>query len=141
VKSTRLVAIALALCAFACMGGQGYNPTQADADSPNQEYMLFEMQRLEPMLNIGHFVAYFKEPPDKTYAGWASCNPGSGHPPWVINFNNGYVETLEDKSYMTSLVAHEMCHHWLNVQHGQCYGVESEVEACAWNLITYGKPK
>jgi hypothetical protein len=130
----RVLLSVLALSLAAC-GWQGLT----DPVSPNQEYMVSEMKRMEPMLGIGTFIAKFEKPPASTYAGWANCVPGR-KAPWVIGFNVDYVETLTSRTYMTALVAHEMCHHWETKQTGGCYN-EAAAETCAHYLTTMGRPK
>jgi len=131
----------------ACKGN--YEPfTQPDAVSVNQEYMLSQVQRFEPMLGMGMFVATFQDPPTSTYAGWADCKPG-GRAPWYVHFNKDYIETLGmdrpapngqmGRDYMSALVAHEMCHHWVTKNHGKCYD-EVGAELCGHNLVAYGRP-
>jgi hypothetical protein len=125
----------------ACHGN--YEPmTQPSAVSPNQEFMLSEIKRFTPMLNMGEFIGTFADPPAKTYAGWSDCVPG-GRAPWYVHFNRDYVEGLdpvEKRPYMSALVAHEMCHHWVTKQHGSCYD-EVGAELCAYNLVTNGRPQ
>lgn len=137
---TKLMTVLLALSAVACGGGFS-SMTQPDPISRNQGYMIGEMQRLEPMLGMGQFVVYFKEPPTESYAGWAFCTLG-GSPPWAIFFNEKYIETVSpDKtSYMSALVAHEMCHHWVSNRGSMKCGDEKAVEECAYNLIANGRP-
>jgi hypothetical protein len=125
---------------IACMST--YEPfTQPSPTSVNQEFMLGEVQRFTPMLNIGEFVATFTTPPAATYAGWADCKL-SGNPPWYLHFNKDYVEGLDPiakQSYMSALVAHEMCHHWVTRHNVSCYD-EVEAELCAYNLVALGRP-
>jgi hypothetical protein len=112
---------------------------QPDPVTPNQVFMLGEVRRFQTLLDMGEFVAAFTTPPNPTYAGWAACQQG-GRPPWHIFFNFDYVETRKDKTYMTGLVAHEMCHEWVANHGGNCYD-EVAAETCAYNLVTFGRPK
>ena len=116
--------------------------TQPDPVSLNQTYMLGEVRRLEPMLGMGRFVALFERPMVSTYAGWATCQPGGGRPPYYVYFNKDYVELIPSESgkpYMSGLVAHEMCHHWIAQQHLNCWD-EQAAEVCAFRLLNTGKP-
>jgi hypothetical protein len=116
--------------------------TQPDPVSVNQEFMMSEVQRFTPALGIGEFVVTFKDPPSSTYAGWADCKPG-GRAPWYIHFNKDYIEGLDPiakRPYMSALVAHEMCHHWVTSQSGGCWD-EVAAETCASNLVAFGRPR
>jgi len=118
-----------------CGGGAGWSPTQADPVNDNQSYMIGELKRIEGRMGIGEFVALFEKPPAETYAGWANCTPGGSRPPYVVGFNKDYVAGLKDYTYMTALVAHEMCHHYVvNHDRGQCWD-EVAAEACAGRYV------
>ena len=111
--------------------GGGWSPTQSDPANENQAYMVAEARRIEGAMGIGAFVVEFGKPPSATYAGWANCVPGGSRPPYVVGFNEGYVAGLRDQAYMTALVAHEMCHHYVvNHDRGGCWD-EAAAEACA----------
>lgn len=130
------------LCLMMVACHSSYRPfTQPDPVSVNQEFMISELQRFEPMLGIGSYIGAFSSPPNSTYAGWVLCNPG-GHPPWYVYFNRDYIESLDpqaDRSYMSALVAHEMCHHWVTTHHLNCYN-EAAADSCAYNLVSFGRP-
>jgi hypothetical protein len=132
----------------ACHGS--YEPlTQPNPLSENQEWMVSEMRRFEPMLDMGMFIATFTDPPHPAFAGWAECRPG-GEPPWYVHFNRGWIELLtmdkilsngqNGRDYMSALVAHEMCHHWVTKKYGGCYN-EVGAETCAFNLVSKGRPE
>lgn len=97
---------------------------------------------MEPMLNMGQFVVMFGKPPAATYAGWADCQLGGGRPPYYIHFNEEYIEGINPERvyYMSALVAHEMCHHWVEKQYHQCWDEEA-AETCASNLLHKQQPK
>jgi len=127
-----------------------YEPlTQPDPTSENEEWMLSEVRRFEPMLEIGPFIAAFQDPPRATFAGWADCQRG-GKPPWYVHFNKQWIGSLtmdtkmtngqRGRDYMSALVAHEMCHHWVTSRRGSCYD-EKGAETCAFNLVSKGKPE
>ena len=120
-----------------------YEPfIQPDPVSVNQIFMLQEVQRFTPMLGMGEFIATFAEPPMPTYAGWADCAQG-GRPPWYVHFNRDYIESLDStlkRPYMSALVGHEMCHHWVTFHKGNCFD-EMAAEICSNNLVTVGRPE
>lgn len=130
-----------------------YEPfTQPSPTSANEEYMLSELERFTPMLNMGRFIGTFAEPPNNTYAGWADCQVSGRKPPWYVHFNRNFVNDepwlskaadirgLTNKAYMSALVAHEMCHHWVAQHSGQCYD-EVAAETCAFHIVAEGSPQ
>lgn len=123
----RAALVALAISAAAC--GGGYSPTQADPANDNQAYMLSEVRRIERLMDIGQFIVTFEKPPAQTYAGWANCNPNK-RPPFSIGFNESYIAQTLTTQYMSALVAHEMCHHYVAVKGGSCWD-EKAAEECA----------
>ncbi len=142
----------LYLLLIACKGK--YEPmTQPDASSDNQAYMVSEMRRFEPMLDMGEFIATFGEPPApcapstdgscRPYAGWSECLP-DGRPPWHVHFNKAWVDSLDlskRSTYMSLLMAHEMCHYWVAVKKRESCSDEMAAELCGNSLVTLGRPE
>jgi hypothetical protein len=100
-----------------CVGcvGESYSPTQVEPVSVNQVFMVGEMKRIERLMDMGEFVAMFGKPPHPSYAGWAMCAPGGQRPPYIVSFNERYIEDTDPSKtpYLSALVAHEMCHYWV----------------------------
>ncbi len=147
-----LAIIAASMSVVAC-GHQSF--TQPDPGSPNETYMVGEVARFTPMLNMGEFIAEFSNEAPTTKdgrpaAGWTACLP-SGRPPWFVNFNEKWINSKDlyrDTApngqvwheYLSSLVGHEMCHQWVTQHGGHCYD-EMAAEICGNNLVTLGRPE
>lgn len=105
-------------------------PSAPEPETYNETFMVAQVIRIERAMNIGSFDVLFTTPPKESYAGWAYCNGNTQ--PFRIAFNKNYINGLpvSKEPYMTSLVAHEMCHHYVGVKGGSCWD-EIAAETCA----------
>lgn len=114
--------------AVAAVGCNLRGPTAPDPETYNETFMVAQVIRIERAMNVGAFEPWFSDPPVKTWAGWAYC----GTDPHQIFFNKEWVNSLDAsrQAYMTALVAHEMCHHYVSIKGGNCWD-EVAAEECA----------
>lgn len=117
--------------------------TQADAATPTQAHMIARAKQWEPALGIGEFVLVFGKVWRATSAAETGC-PQNGKP-WWITINAEWIESERAQAmgqwYFDELLAHEMCHVWL--EHGKkgCATGEDAANVCGHSLVTTGRPK
>lgn len=133
----------LALTAVLLAGCGLPMPTQSNAATPTQAFIIERARTFEQQLGIGQFIIVFGKTVRTGSAAETGC-PQKG-PPWGVVFNSEWIESDRAQAmgepYFEELLAHEMCHSWLEKTKKQCPSSEDEANVCGHSLVTTGSPK
>lgn len=138
----RSFALASSLLLSGCIAYD--TPTQSEVMTPTQAHMIARAKSWEPALGIGEFVLIFGKPWRSSSAAETGCPQNKA--PWVITINSEWIESERAQAmgrwYLDELLAHEMCHVWIERQKRKpsCTSTEDDANVCGHSLVTTGRP-